>query len=146
VHEEGAPVGDEGRVRVALLLVLFVLAPPAVAQRLRPSRRRANGRRSVGRLARLKVDLVGVVGGVCEAQSVHHRLRVLERCEGGIRAGNGRRGLPDADSWRLLWLGGSIGLSLRLLLLCRRHAAVCIAEIAVVCIGVVVVAVDIAGC
>lgn len=37
VHEEGAPVGDEGWVRVTLLLVLFVLPPPAVSQRLWPS-------------------------------------------------------------------------------------------------------------
>lgn len=37
VHEEGAPVGDEGWVRVTLLLVLLVLPPPAVSQRLRPS-------------------------------------------------------------------------------------------------------------
>jgi hypothetical protein len=56
VHEEDAAVGDEGRIRVPLLLVLFVLPPLALRERLWSAKWRIDGRgRCYRQVPRLKI-------------------------------------------------------------------------------------------
>jgi hypothetical protein len=142
VHEEGAAVGDEGGVGVAFLLVLLMLPSPALAQRLLPPRS-ACSRRAVGLgSARLQVERLGVVGAVCKLQAAQHQLRVLGDGQGGVGASNGRRGLAagrQVGAWSCVERPMCFPLDLAV---CERGCAVDVAQVAVVCIAVLV---DIAG-
>jgi hypothetical protein len=85
VHEEGATVGYEGRIGVALLLVFLMLPPPPLGQRLCPRLRRTHGGCGVYRChARLEIDYFGLVPILSNLQTVHHDFRLFHGGEGNI--------------------------------------------------------------
>jgi hypothetical protein len=138
VHKEGAAVGDKGRIRVALLLVLVMLPPPPLCQRFCPRLRRTHG--GCGFYccrARLEVDYLGLLSIIADCQPVHHDLCFFHGGEGSIRAGDGRGRLAIACILPRLRITRAIRFPFRLPL-CERGRAIDFTQVAVVGIGVFV--------
>lgn len=100
VHEEGSAVRYESRICIPLLLVVLVLPPPALYQRLWPACSPLDGRRGLrGWAARLEVQRL-VSHGIGRREPIPHQLCGLRGREGSVGASNGRRGCPPLrDVW-----------------------------------------------
>ena len=145
MHEEVAPVGNEGRIRISFLLVLLMLPPLALRERLWLSRGCTWSRGWFhSEVPCLEIDNIIVRARVRYLQAIHHHLCVLRSRKCRVGASNGRGWHPTVGgiSPRFGWPRRAICVPFRTCL-CERPRAVDLAEVAVV--GVCIRFVDVTG-